>query len=78
MAFNDIGEIEHALFSKSVTLHAKIKARYKTVDAEGKPITRRVELHAGPHADRRHPAAQSRRSRSNWSTACCASRRSAS
>ena len=28
MTFNDIGEIEHALFSKSVTLHAKIKARY--------------------------------------------------
>jgi DNA-directed RNA polymerase subunit beta' len=47
MTFNDIGEIEHALFSKSVTLHAKIKARYKTVDAEGKPVTRRVESTAG-------------------------------
>src|SRR6201992_2953606 len=47
MVFNDIGEIEHALFSKSVTLHAKIKARYKTVDAEGKPVTRRVESTAG-------------------------------
>src|ERR1700761_3350836 len=47
MTFNDIGEIEHALFSKSVTLHAKIKARYKTVDAEGKPITRRVESTPG-------------------------------
>ena len=47
MIFNDIGEIEHALFSKSVTLHAKIKARYKTVDAEGKPITRRVESTPG-------------------------------
>ena len=31
----------------SVTLHAKIKARYKTVDAEGKPITRRVESTPG-------------------------------
>src|ERR1700685_1566475 len=43
MTFNDIGEIEHALFSKSVTLHAKIKCRYKTVDAEGNTITRRVD-----------------------------------
>src|SRR6201999_3218223 len=47
MVFNDIGEIEHALFSGAVTLHAKIKARYKTVDAEGKPITRRVESTPG-------------------------------
>src|ERR1700755_137810 len=47
MTFNDIGEIEHALFSRSVTLHAKIKARYKTVDAEGKPITRGVDSTAG-------------------------------
>ena len=47
MVFNDIGEIEHALFSSVVTLHAKIKARYKTVDAEGKPITRRVDSTPG-------------------------------
>src|SRR5579872_1958947 len=47
MVFNDIGEIEHALFAKAITLHAKIKARYKTVDAEGKPITRRVESTPG-------------------------------
>src|SRR5476649_1874947 len=47
MIFNDIGEIEHALFSKAVTLHAKIQARYKTVDAENKPITRRVESTPG-------------------------------
>src|SRR3954467_5973808 len=47
MVFNDMGEIEHALFSKSVTLHAKIKCRYKTVDAEGKPITRRMESTPG-------------------------------
>src|ERR1700757_869124 len=43
MMFNDIGEIEHALFSGSVTLHAKIQARYRTVDADGKPVTRRVD-----------------------------------
>jgi DNA-directed RNA polymerase subunit beta' len=47
MMFHDIGEIEHALFSGAVTLHAKIKARYKTVDAEGKPITRRVDSTPG-------------------------------
>jgi DNA-directed RNA polymerase subunit beta' len=47
MMFNDIGEIEHALFSDAVTLHAKITARYKTVDADGKPITRRVESTPG-------------------------------
>ncbi len=47
MIFNDIGEIEHALFAGVVTLHAKIKARYKTVDAEGKPIVRRVESTPG-------------------------------
>ncbi|HEY4985117.1 MAG TPA: DNA-directed RNA polymerase subunit beta', partial [Bradyrhizobium sp.] len=47
MVFNDIGEIEHALFANVVTLHAKIKARYKTVDAEGNPITRRVESTPG-------------------------------
>jgi DNA-directed RNA polymerase subunit beta' len=42
MVFHDIGEIEHALFAGSVTLHARIQARYKTVDQDGKPITRRV------------------------------------
>ncbi|MGA7675366.1 MAG: DNA-directed RNA polymerase subunit beta' [Rhizomicrobium sp.] len=47
MAFNDIGEIEHALFANAVTLHSKIKARYKTVDAEGKPIVRRVDSTPG-------------------------------
>jgi DNA-directed RNA polymerase subunit beta' len=47
MAFNDIGEIEHALFAGAVTLHAKIKCRYKTVDAEGKPVTLRVESTPG-------------------------------
>ena len=47
MVFNDIGEIEHALFSNAITLHAKIKCRYKTVDAEGKPVTRRVNSTPG-------------------------------
>ena len=47
MVFNDLGEIEHALFANAVTLHAKIKSRYKTVDAEGNPIVRRVESTPG-------------------------------
>jgi DNA-directed RNA polymerase subunit beta' len=47
MKFNDIGEIEHALFSGAVTLHAKIEARYHTVDEDGKPIIRRVKTTPG-------------------------------
>src|SRR5499425_2911699 len=47
MVFNDIGEIEHALFSGAVTLHARIEARYKTVDQDGNPITRRVRTTPG-------------------------------
>ncbi|MER2520766.1 MAG: DNA-directed RNA polymerase subunit beta' [Bdellovibrionales bacterium] len=47
MTFGTIGEIEQALASKSVSLHSKIKARYHDVDAEGKPIIRRVESTAG-------------------------------
>ena len=47
MVFNDIGEIEHALFSGAVTLHAKIEARYKTVDQDGNPVTRRVKSTPG-------------------------------
>ncbi|HEY2445085.1 MAG TPA: DNA-directed RNA polymerase subunit beta', partial [Rhizomicrobium sp.] len=47
MVFNDIGEIEHALFSGAVTLHARIEARYKTVDQEGNPVTRRVKSTPG-------------------------------
>ena len=47
MVFNDIGEIEQALFSDSVTLHAMIQARYKTVDADGKPVTLRVKSTPG-------------------------------
>src|SRR5271169_2596387 len=47
MAFGDIGEMHAAIQAKAVTLHAKIQARYKTVDAEGKPITRRVDSTPG-------------------------------
>src|ERR1700685_2338014 len=43
----DMAEIEQALFSNHIILHAKIKARYKTVDADGKPVTRRVNSTPG-------------------------------
>jgi DNA-directed RNA polymerase subunit beta' len=47
MVFSGLAEIEHALAAKAVTLHARVKARYKTVDAEGKPITQIVETTPG-------------------------------
>jgi DNA-directed RNA polymerase subunit beta' len=47
MVFNDIGEIEHALYAGAVTLHAKVEARYKTVDQDNKPVTRRVKSTPG-------------------------------
>jgi DNA-directed RNA polymerase subunit beta' len=34
MVFRDVGEIQHALEAKVVTLHSKIKCRYKTVDEQ--------------------------------------------
>ena len=37
--FGSVKEIHFALESKIVTLHAKVKARYKTVDDEGNPIS---------------------------------------
>ncbi len=40
MMFSDMGELEHALATKAVTLHAKIKGRFKTVDADGKPVSK--------------------------------------
>jgi DNA-directed RNA polymerase subunit beta' len=36
MAFADIGEIEHALHAKAITLHTRIKGRAWTFDSEGK------------------------------------------
>ncbi|WP_374830710.1 DNA-directed RNA polymerase subunit beta' [Paenochrobactrum pullorum] len=40
MIFADMGELHHALESKVITLHTKIKGRYKTVDAEGNPVSK--------------------------------------
>src|SRR3546814_670101 len=47
MLFGDIGEIEHALASGAVSLHAKVKARYHTVDADNKPIRLVVDTTPG-------------------------------
>ena len=47
MAFTNVGEIEQALASKAVTLHARIKARYHTVDEDGHPVVQRVETTPG-------------------------------
>ena len=47
MAFGNIGEIEHALSSKSVTFHTKIKARIKIVNPKGEWETVRVDTPPG-------------------------------
>jgi DNA-directed RNA polymerase subunit beta' len=40
--FSSIGEIEAALASGAIGMHSRIKARYKTVDSDGKVIIQRV------------------------------------
>ena len=40
MAFSNMGEIEHAIASKSVTLHTKIKGRAWSYDQEGKRVAK--------------------------------------
>jgi DNA-directed RNA polymerase subunit beta' len=47
MAFSDMGELHHALETKAVTLHAKIRGRFKTVDAEGNPVSKIYETTPG-------------------------------
>jgi DNA-directed RNA polymerase subunit beta' len=40
MAFSNIGEIEHALHAKAVTLHARIKGRAWSFDADGQRVSK--------------------------------------
>ncbi|MAM93950.1 DNA-directed RNA polymerase subunit beta' [Parvibaculum sp.] len=47
MIFSSTAEIEHALNSKAVTLHAKVKARYTTKDADGNDFTQVVDTTPG-------------------------------
>ncbi|MBF0392408.1 MAG: DNA-directed RNA polymerase subunit beta' [Alphaproteobacteria bacterium] len=45
--FGGIAEIEEALQQKVINLHARVKARYHTVDADGKPVTLIVDTTCG-------------------------------
>ncbi|MBL8530198.1 MAG: DNA-directed RNA polymerase subunit beta' [Hyphomonadaceae bacterium] len=45
--FGSIGEIEAALEAGIVTLHAKIKARYESVDANNKPFRKTIDTTPG-------------------------------
>ena len=47
MMFADVGEIQQALDADVLSLHAKIHARYHTVDENGEPIVVRVETTPG-------------------------------
>ena len=47
MVFGNLGELHHALETKTVTLHTKIRGRYKTVDAEGNPVSKIYETTPG-------------------------------
>jgi DNA-directed RNA polymerase subunit beta' len=47
MVFGDVSEIQQALDAGVLSVHAKIQARYKTVDENNNPITTRVETTAG-------------------------------
>jgi len=47
MVFADQAEIDQALFHGRTTLHAKVRARIKTLDKDGKPITPVVQTTPG-------------------------------
>jgi DNA-directed RNA polymerase subunit beta' len=47
MAFSSMAEIEHALEAGVITLHTKIRARWESVDVNGKPIREVVETTPG-------------------------------
>ncbi len=47
MTFTDIAEIEHALDSGIINLHTKIKARFRSVDEDGKPVSSVIETTPG-------------------------------
>ena len=47
MAFGNLGEMQHALDNKVITLHTKIRGRWKGVDAEGNTYTKIYETTPG-------------------------------
>jgi DNA-directed RNA polymerase subunit beta' len=46
-AFASMGEIEAALEAGVVTLHTKIKARWESIDADGKPVWKTIDTTPG-------------------------------
>jgi DNA-directed RNA polymerase subunit beta' len=47
MIFASVGEIQQALDVGAVTMHSKIKARFESIDADGKPTAETVETTPG-------------------------------
>ncbi|MSP52068.1 MAG: DNA-directed RNA polymerase subunit beta' [Alphaproteobacteria bacterium] len=47
MTFNDVGEVHHALEAGAVSLHARVKGRFRTVDAADQPIVQRIDTTPG-------------------------------
>ncbi|MGI8569735.1 MAG: DNA-directed RNA polymerase subunit beta' [Methylocella sp.] len=47
MAFANMGEIEHALHAKAITLHTRIKGRAQTFDGEGQRVSKIFETTPG-------------------------------
>ncbi len=47
MMFADMGEIDHAIAAKAITLHTKIRGRYIGVDADGKRYSKIYETTPG-------------------------------
>ncbi|KEG20076.1 DNA-directed RNA polymerase subunit beta' [Bartonella bacilliformis] len=47
MAFADMGELYHALENKVVTLHTKIKGRFKNIDKDGKEVAQLYDTTPG-------------------------------
>jgi DNA-directed RNA polymerase subunit beta' len=47
MAFSNMGELEHAINNKVITLHTKIRGRYVGVDANGGPVSKVYETTPG-------------------------------
>jgi DNA-directed RNA polymerase subunit beta' len=47
MSFADMGEIDHAIDSGALSLHAKIKARVETIDKDGNAVIKRMSTTAG-------------------------------
>jgi DNA-directed RNA polymerase subunit beta' len=47
MSFADMGEIDHALDSGALSMHAKVNARVEVIDKDGTAVIRRVSTTAG-------------------------------